>query len=98
MSDIDPKARREVNDALINSGSAAVGQMMDAAGSSIEKCLQNQLERQRRDAKDAQDAKEKAAEVTSNTTVRPQPPYPHEGVKVRVLTVINNKRAVPPAR
>lgn len=33
MSGIDSNARREVNDALISSGSAAIGQMVDTANS-----------------------------------------------------------------
>ncbi|PSS12785.1 hypothetical protein M430DRAFT_36053 [Amorphotheca resinae ATCC 22711] len=59
MSGIDPNARREVNDALISSGGAAVGQMVDTAHSSVEKRRRNKKEREKREAEEKA-AKEKA--------------------------------------
>ncbi len=59
MSGINPNARREVNNALISSGSAAVGQMVGAANSSVEKRRKNKEEREKREAAQKA-AKEKA--------------------------------------
>jgi hypothetical protein len=67
MSGIDPDARKEVNNALISSGSAAVGQMVDTAHSSVEKRRKNKDEREKRDAK------EKAAKEKADAAVRAQP-------------------------
>ncbi|CRL19490.1 unnamed protein product [Penicillium camemberti] len=50
MSDIDPNARKEVNNALISSGSAAVGQMVDTGNSSVQKRQRNKEEKERREA------------------------------------------------
>ena len=63
MSGIDPKARKQVNDALINSGSAAVGLMVGTANSSIEKRRMNKEERAKLEAED------KAAKARANATV-----------------------------
>ena len=42
-------ARKEVNDAIINSGSDAIGQLVDNANSSKRKREQNKLEREARE-------------------------------------------------
>ncbi|KAJ4507462.1 hypothetical protein HRR83_004040 [Exophiala dermatitidis] len=42
-------ARKEVNDAIINSGSNAIGQLVDTANSSKRKREQNKLEREARE-------------------------------------------------
>ncbi|KAH8744698.1 hypothetical protein F5882DRAFT_471791 [Hyaloscypha sp. PMI_1271] len=52
MSDIDPKARREVNAAITNSSSTEVGNFMKNADSSIEKRCKNKEEREKREAKE----------------------------------------------
>jgi hypothetical protein len=75
MSGIDPNARREVNDALISSGSAAVGQMVDTANSSVEKRRKNKEEREKREAE------EKAAKE-ADAAVRAQPPTPQPSKKL----------------
>jgi len=64
MSDIDPQARKDVNDAITNAGSGAVGQMVDTAKSSIEKRRKNKEEREKRtaDEKKKQDAAKVRAE------------------------------------
>ena len=67
MSGIDPNARREVNNALIGAGSAAVGQMVDTANSSIEKRRKNKEEREKREAE------ERAAKEKADAAVRAQP-------------------------
>ncbi|KAK6814919.1 hypothetical protein RU639_009772 [Aspergillus parasiticus] len=59
---IDHNARREVSKAIASSGSAAVGQMIDAANSSVEKRRRNKEARAKREAE------EKAAKEG-------QPPY-----------------------
>ncbi|KAK2811693.1 hypothetical protein FQN50_002039 [Emmonsiellopsis sp. PD_5] len=59
MSGIDPKAREEVNNALMNSGSAAVGQMVDTANSSVRKRRMLKEAREKREAEE-QAAREKA--------------------------------------
>lgn len=68
MSGIDPNARKEVNDALIDSGAATVGQMVDTANSSIEKRRRNKEEREKREAEEKKASKEKA-----DAAVRAQP-------------------------
>ncbi|OJI82035.1 hypothetical protein ASPTUDRAFT_45395 [Aspergillus tubingensis CBS 134.48] len=65
MSDINPNARREVTAAIASTGSAAVGQMIDTANSSLEKRRKNREERARREAA------EKAVKDKSNDAVRP---------------------------
>jgi hypothetical protein len=75
MSGIDPNARREVNDALISSGSAAVGQMVDTAHSSVEKRRKNKEEREKREAE------EKAAKEKADAAVCAQPPTPQPSKK-----------------
>jgi len=67
MSGIDPNARREVNAALINSGSTTVGQMVDNANSSIEKRRKNKEEREKREAEEKA-AKEKADAAKGGTS------------------------------
>lgn len=67
MSGTNPNARREVNDALIGSGSATVGQMVDTANSSIEKRRRNKEEREKREAE------EKAAKEKADAAVRRNP-------------------------
>ncbi|PCH06957.1 Hypothetical protein PENO1_014370 [Penicillium occitanis (nom. inval.)] len=52
MSSIDPNARKDVNDVIINAGSAAVGQMIDTANSSVEKRRKNRDERARCEAEE----------------------------------------------
>lgn len=42
-------ARKEVNDAIINSGSNAIGQLVDTANSSKRKREQNKLDREARE-------------------------------------------------
>lgn len=64
MSGTNPNARREVNGALISSGSAAVGQMVDTANSSVEKRRKNKEEREKREAE------VKAAKGKADATVR----------------------------
>ncbi|KAL4923405.1 uncharacterized protein BDV17DRAFT_296414 [Aspergillus undulatus] len=64
MSGINSNARKEVNDALSNSGSAAVGQMIDTANSSIEKRRRLKEEREKREAEEKA-AKEKAGAAKS---------------------------------
>jgi hypothetical protein len=55
---MDPnKARKEVNDAIANSGSATIGQLVDTANSSKRKREQNQREKEARE----REAREKAA-------------------------------------
>lgn len=49
-NNIDPDARKEVNDAIINAGSDAVGQMVGAATSSVEKRRRLAAEREKREA------------------------------------------------
>lgn len=68
MSDnVDPDARREVNDAIINAGSDAIGQMVGAATSSVEKRRKLAEERERREAA------RKAAKEKKDAAVRAQP-------------------------
>jgi hypothetical protein len=43
MSSIDPNARKDVNDAIINAGSAAVGQMIDTANSSLKSVARTEM-------------------------------------------------------
>ncbi|KAJ5178842.1 hypothetical protein N7492_002052 [Penicillium capsulatum] len=62
MSGIDPNARKEVNDAIAGSGSAAIGQMLRTADSSIEKRRRNKEEREKREAE------EKAAREKKGST------------------------------
>ncbi|KAJ5346815.1 uncharacterized protein N7506_000068 [Penicillium brevicompactum] len=50
MSQISPNARKEVNNALTSSGSAAVGQMVDTANSSVQKRQKNKEDREKREA------------------------------------------------
>jgi Cu/Ag efflux pump CusA len=64
MSGIDPNARKEVNDALISSGGAAIGQMVDAANSSVEKRRRSKAEREKREAEEKA-AKERADAAVS---------------------------------
>jgi hypothetical protein len=73
MSDIDPNARREVNNALISSGSAAVSRMVEAANSSVEKRRHLKEERERGEAEEKA-AAEKAAKEKADAAVRTQPP------------------------
>ncbi|KAJ5417433.1 uncharacterized protein N7487_000983 [Penicillium crustosum] len=73
MSDIDPNARKEVNNALISSGSAAVGQMVDTGNSSVQKRQRNKEEKERREAA-ARAAKQEAdAAAAAAAAVSPQP-------------------------
>jgi hypothetical protein len=91
MSDIDPEARREVNNAISNSSSTAIGDLMKNADSSIERRRRNKEAREKREAE----------EKKADAAVRAQPPTPQEAEAPQtyyVLTVINNRRAVPPAR
>lgn len=67
MSDIDPNARREVNNALISSGSAAVGQMVDTGNSSVEKRKKNKKEKEKREAA------ARAAKQEADAAVSPKP-------------------------
>ncbi|PWY87427.1 hypothetical protein BO70DRAFT_194361 [Aspergillus heteromorphus CBS 117.55] len=60
MSGINPDARREVNNALISAGGAAVGQMIDTANSSLEKRRRNGRAREERENE------EKAARKATN--------------------------------
>ncbi|GLA56047.1 hypothetical protein CBS63078_11034 [Aspergillus niger] len=64
--DIDPNARREVNSALISSGSAAVGQMVDTANSSVEKRRRNKEAREKREAEEKA-ASEKRADAAKGS-------------------------------
>jgi Cu/Ag efflux pump CusA len=75
MSGIDPNARKEVNDALISSGGAAIGQMVDTANSSVEKRRRNKSEREKREAE------EKAAKERADAAVsaRFQTPFCPDG-------------------
>lgn len=50
MSDIDPNAWREVTAVIASSGSAAVGQMIDTANSSVEKRRRNKEVWEKREA------------------------------------------------
>ncbi|OKL55256.1 hypothetical protein UA08_09477 [Talaromyces atroroseus] len=68
MSGTDPSARKAVNDALINSGSVAVGQIVDTANSSVEKRRKNKEERAKREAEEKA-AKEKAEATCSVSNV-----------------------------
>ncbi|KAK6387436.1 hypothetical protein LTS17_000704 [Exophiala oligosperma] len=54
-------ARKEVNDAIINSGSNAIGQLVDTANSSKRKREQNKLEREARERAE----REKAERATT---------------------------------
>ncbi|OJD16586.1 hypothetical protein AJ78_03277 [Emergomyces pasteurianus Ep9510] len=67
MSGINSNARKEVNNALISSGGAAVGQMVDTANSSIEKRRRNKVEREKREAEEKA-AKEKADAAKSGAS------------------------------
>lgn len=69
MSDIDPEARKEVNTALINSRSAAIGLMVGVVHASVKKRRDLKLEREKHEA-----AKEKAAKEKANDAVRVQYP------------------------
>lgn len=87
MSDINPNARKAVNDRLIDAGSAAVGQMVDTVHSSVEKRHAAKEERARREAE------EKAAKEKVDAAAPKAP--------TRTANVINNRRAAPapaPAR
>ena len=92
MSGTNPNARKEVNDALISSGSAAVGQMVDTANSSIEKRRMNKAERERRDAE------EKAAREKADAAVRSQPSRKLKPPNLLCADDINDRRAAVPAR
>lgn len=67
MSGIDPNARKEVTDALVNAGSSGVGQLVDSGNSSIEKRRRLKEEREKREAE------EKAAQEKAQAAVRPNP-------------------------
>ncbi|KAK1142536.1 hypothetical protein N8T08_007510 [Aspergillus melleus] len=67
MSDIDPNARREVTAAIASSGSAAVGQMIDTANSSVEKRRRNKEAREKREAEEKA-AREKADAAKSGVS------------------------------
>lgn len=73
MSNIDPNARREVTNALINFGSAVVSQMVDAGHSSVEKRRILKEERERNESAE-KTAKEKAAKERADAAVRTQLP------------------------
>lgn len=92
LAPINPNARTEVNDALISSGSAAVGQMVDTANSSIEKRRMNKAEREKRDAE------EKAAKEKADAAVRPQPSKNLKPPDMLCADDINNRKAAAPAR
>jgi hypothetical protein len=68
MSGTDHNARKAVNDALINAGSAGVGQIVDTANSSVEKRRRNREERAKREAE------EKAAKEKADAAVCAQEP------------------------
>ncbi|KAF9892653.1 hypothetical protein FE257_001055 [Aspergillus nanangensis] len=84
MSDIDPEARKQVNNALIAAGSAGVGQIIDAAISSVKKRDSLEAEREAHGSKEHPDeektheektVEEKADEEKPHTSVRlPCPP------------------------
>jgi hypothetical protein len=76
MSNTDSQARKEVNDALVNAGSSAVGQLVDTAHSSVEKRRKNKEEREAREAADRA-AKEKA---DAAVRARPHPPSKRKAV------------------
>ncbi len=76
MSDIDPEARREVNNAISNSSSTAIGDMMKNADSSIERRRRNKEAREKREAEE----KEKA-----DAAVRAQPLTPQEAEPPNLL-------------
>ncbi|PLB52194.1 hypothetical protein P170DRAFT_472100 [Aspergillus steynii IBT 23096] len=58
--DIDPNARREVNNALISAGSTAVAQMIVAANSSIAKRRKNKEARAKSEAGEKAASEEKS--------------------------------------
>lgn len=93
MSDVDPQARKEVNDALVNAGGAAVGQLVKTAHSSIEKRRKNEEEREAREAAD------RAAREKADAAVRAPPgKRKHSEPVMPVLTANDDRRAAPPAR
>jgi hypothetical protein len=67
MSGNDPNARKAVNNAIVNSESAAVGQIVDTTNSSVEKRRKNKEERAKREAE------EKAAKEKADAVVRAHP-------------------------
>lgn len=77
MSQISPNARKEVNNALTSSGSAAVGQMVDTANSSIEKRRRNKEEKEKRDAA------ARAAKLKADAAVSPKPLFPKASKKLK---------------
>lgn len=67
MSDIDPEARREVNSALANAGSANVSLMIDAANLTAKRGLKA------REGRAKYNAKEKLADEKDDSAVRAHP-------------------------
>lgn len=67
MPEIDPKARREVNSALANAGSANVSLMIDAANLTAKRSLKTREQRAK------ENAKEKAANAKEDSAVRDHP-------------------------
>ncbi|KAJ5177113.1 uncharacterized protein N7482_002990 [Penicillium canariense] len=86
MSGIDPKARKAVNNALISSGSAAVGQLVGTAKASSGKHHENKEARERRNAEEKVEAEEKAAKEKANAAVRPLlPQFPALGDRTLLM-------------
>jgi len=73
---IDPDARKEVNDAIANAGSAAIGQLVDTARSSQRKREENRREKERREAEEAAAAAAAAAQAGSSVRAHPHSPQP----------------------
>jgi hypothetical protein len=87
MSDIDPEARREVNNAISNSSSTAIGDMMKNADSSIERRRRNKEAREKREAEEkaAQEKREAEEKEKADAAVRAQPLTPQEAEPPNLL-------------
>lgn len=83
-SDISPEARKDVNDAIINTSSSNIRAMIAASESSFLKRQKNKEEREKREAKDSKEQ--------SGTSVRIA-----ESPKTFYVLMVN-RRAIPPAK
>jgi hypothetical protein len=91
MSSTGADARREVNSAIVNTGSKGVGQIVDTGNSSIEKRRKNKEEREKREAEEKA-AKEKVDAVPSLPLSISHFKKADPG-GCYMLTVINHRRA-----
>ncbi|KAJ5041511.1 uncharacterized protein L3040_005096 [Drepanopeziza brunnea f. sp. 'multigermtubi'] len=92
MSGINPKARGEVNDALISAGSDAVGMMVDAANYSLIDRRKNQDEHAKREL-----AKEAATEEVTKEEATKEEAAKEEATKEEATKEEAAKKKANPA-